>query len=124
MAALASAAGYNAVMGTALDEIRRLLPNLTRAEKAELLKTVADKVVGAFAGIESTPGVCGGEPCIVRTRIPVRVLEQYRRLGMSEAALLDNHPTLRARDLANAWAYVQAHRREIDDLIRANDEAD
>jgi uncharacterized protein (DUF433 family) len=80
---------------------------------------VAGEVGGAFAGIESTSGVCGGEPCIVRTRIPVRVLEQYRRLGMSEAALLENSPTLRAQDLANAWAYVQAHRPEMDELIRA-----
>jgi uncharacterized protein (DUF433 family) len=111
-------------MSSALDDIKRLLPNLTRGEKAQLLQAVAGEVVDAFAGIESTPGVCGGEPCIVRTRIPVRVLDQYRRLGMSEAALLENYPTLRAQDLANAWAYVQAHRHEIDELIRADDEAD
>jgi uncharacterized protein (DUF433 family) len=73
-----------------------------------LLQVVASDVGGAFPRIQSTPGICGGEPCIVRTRIPVRVLEQYRRLGLSEAALLQNVPTLRARDLANAWAYVQA----------------
>ena len=38
----------------------------------------------AFPGIESTPGVCGGEPCIVRTRIPVWTLEQARRLIFTE----------------------------------------
>ena len=27
-------------------------------------------------GIESTPAVCGGDPCVVRTRIPVRVLRR------------------------------------------------
>jgi uncharacterized protein (DUF433 family) len=109
-------------MSRAFEDITRLLPDLTSGEKAQLLQTVANDVGGAFPGIESTPGVCGGEPCIVRTRIPVRVLEQYRRLGLSEAALLQNFPTLRAQDLANAWAYVQARRGEIDDLIRADAE--
>ena len=77
----------------------------------------------AFPGIESHPGVCGGEPCIVRTRIPVWVLEQSRRLGISEADLLRSYPTLRAEDLTNAWAYVPLHRREIDLQILENEEA-
>jgi uncharacterized protein (DUF433 family) len=56
----------------------------------------------SFPGIESTPNVCGGEPCIVRTRIPVWVLVQVRNLGMSEANILESYPTLRAEDLLNA----------------------
>ena len=72
---------------------------------------------------DSTPGVCGGEPCIVRTRIPVWALEQSRRLGMSEDELLRSYPALRAEDLVNAWAYVRSHRPEIEDEIRANEGA-
>jgi uncharacterized protein (DUF433 family) len=34
--------------------------------------------------------------------MPVWVLEQARRLGSSEAALLQSYPTLRAENLANA----------------------
>lgn len=48
--------------------------------------------------MESTPGVCGGEPCIVGTRIPVWALEQARRLGINEADLLRAYPTLHADD--------------------------
>ncbi|MGH7601710.1 MAG: DUF433 domain-containing protein [bacterium] len=77
----------------------------------------------SFPGIESTPGVCGGAPRIVRTRIPVWGLVQARRLGVSEAELLRWYPTLRAEDLANAWAYFQAHQEEIEQQIRQNDEA-
>jgi uncharacterized protein (DUF433 family) len=77
----------------------------------------------ASPGVESRPGVCGGEPCIARTRIPVWVLEQARRLGTSEADLLQRYPTLRAEDLAHAWAYVRAHRDEIDQQIRENEDA-
>ena len=72
-------------------------------------------------GIESIPNVCGGEPCIVRSRIPVWLLEQARRLGTREAELLQAYPTLRTQDLANAWNYVHAHSEEIDGQIRENE---
>jgi uncharacterized protein (DUF433 family) len=72
-------------------------------------------------GIESQPNICGGEPCIARTRIPVWLLEQARRLGTSEADLLRNYPTLHADDFANAWAYACSHREQIDRQIEAND---
>src|SRR3954463_13046163 len=108
---------------TALEELDKLWPRLTRAEKALLLQWAARDVGEAYPGIESTPGVCGGEPCIVRTRIPVWVLEQARRLGSTEADLFRSYPTLRAEDLTNAWAYVRAHRDEIDQQIRENEEA-
>src|SRR5205809_8097910 len=110
-------------MSTALQDAEKLLPALSRAEKAQLLQSVISDLGEAYPGIESTPGVCGGEPCIVRTRIPVWVLEQARRLGSTEADLLRSYPTLRADDLANAWAYVRAHRDEIDEQIRENAEA-
>ena len=74
-------------------------------------------------GIESTPGVCGGEPCIARTRLPVWILEQARLLGTSEPDLLRAYPQLSAEDLANAWSYVSAHRAEIDEQIRENEAA-
>ena len=62
-------------------------------------------------GIDSNPQVCGGEPCIVRTRIPIWLLVKLHHLGMREAELLQNYPTLRAEDLANAWPYAQAASR-------------
>jgi uncharacterized protein (DUF433 family) len=67
----------------------------------------------AHPGIEIDPSVCGSAATIVGTRIPVWVLEQARRLGMSEADLLRAYPSLRAEDLANAWAYARGHRDEI-----------
>jgi uncharacterized protein (DUF433 family) len=104
-------------------EAEQLLARMTRGEKAQLLQWVARDLGEAFPGIESTPGVCGGEPCIVRTRIPVWVLEQARRLGSTEADLLRSYPALRAEDLANAWAYVRTRREEIERLILENEEA-
>jgi uncharacterized protein (DUF433 family) len=108
---------------SALDEVDKLWPRLTRSDKAQLLQWAARDVGESFPGIESTPGVCGGDPCIVRTRIPVWVLEQARRQGLGDAALLAAYPTLRAEDLANAWAYVRAHRAQVDQQIVENEAA-
>ncbi len=104
-------------------EIEKSLPALSRAEKAQLLQWTVRDLGDAFPGIENTPGVCGGEPCVVRTRIPVWVLEQARRLGTSEADLLRCYPTLRAEDLVNAHAYARAHMAEIEQQIHDNEAA-
>lgn len=106
-----------------LQEIEQLLSKMTRAEKAQVLRWIVRDLGDAFPGIESTPGVCGGEPCIVRTRIPVWVLVQVKRLGASESDLLRSYPTLRAEDLANAWAYFRLHRDEIEQQIAENEAA-
>ena len=104
-----------------LETAEELLAKMSRAEKAQVLQWAARDLGDAFPGVESRPGVCGGEPCIVRTRIPVWVLEQARRLGTCEAELLRAYPTLRAEDLANAWAYVRAHSDEISRQIAENE---
>ena len=50
-----------------LQKAEKLLISMTRAEKAQLLQWVARDLGDAFPGIESNPGICGGEPCIIRT---------------------------------------------------------
>jgi uncharacterized protein (DUF433 family) len=106
-----------------LYEVERLLSDLTPGERAQLLQWVVRDLGDAFPGIESNPDVSGGEPCIVRTRIPVWVLVQSRNLGMSEADILRSYPSLRAEDLANAWGYYRLHRAEIDQQIADNEAA-
>jgi len=106
-----------------IPNLEKIYKSLSRSDKAKLLQWAARDLGDSFPGIESDPKVCGGEPCIVRTRIPVWVLAQARRLGTSEADLLYSYPTLKAEDLANAWAYERSHRKEIDAQIKANEEA-
>lgn len=106
-----------------LQQLERQLASLSPAEKAQVLLWIARDISGDTTGIESTPDVCGGEPCIAGTRIPVWVLERGRQLGSSEAELLRAYPTLRALDLVNAWAYVDGHRDEIERQIKENEEA-
>ena len=107
---------------TALQEAERLLTTMSPAEKAQMLQWIVKDIGDAFPGIDSHPEVCGGVACIVRTRIPVWVLVQARLLGTTDADLLRSYPTLRAEDLADAWAYYRAHRDEITQQIADNEE--
>src|SRR5947209_6249872 len=108
---------------SAVEDATKLLSLMTREEKARLLQIVVDEIGVSFPGIERRKGVSGGEACVARTRIPVWLLEQSRRLGSSEADLLRAYPTLRSDDLANAWAYALAHPEEIAGQIRDNEAA-
>jgi len=106
-----------------LRDVETLLSKLSRAEKAQVLQWLVRDLYDAFPGIETNVEVCGGEPCIVRTRVPVWLLVQARRLGANEAQLLECYPSLRAEDLANAWAFERAHRGEIEEQIAENENA-
>ncbi len=104
-------------------DLEDTLSRLSRAEKAQVLQWIARDLGDTFPGIESNPGVSGGEACIVRTRIPVWVLVQMRRLGAGDADILRSYPGLRAEDLSNAWGYARLHRDEIDRDIEENENA-
>jgi uncharacterized protein (DUF433 family) len=104
-----------------LDKVRELIAELSPGEKAQTLQWLVRDLGNAFPGIERTPGVAGGEPCLVRTRIPVWVLVQARKLGSSESEILRAYPSLRAEDLANAWAFYDAHKAEIEQQIFENE---
>lgn len=108
---------------SSLHDAEQFISGLSRAEKAQLLQWIVQDLGDAFPGIESRQEVCGGEPCIVRTRIPVWTLVRARQLGLSDAEILRSYPSLRAEDLANAWAFLRSHSHEIDDQIRANESA-
>ena len=75
------------------------------------------------APIRRTPEVCGGEACIGMTRIAVWMLEDARRAGVGDLDLLKDYPALGVYDLDAAWRYVEAHREEIEQAIRANRDA-
>jgi uncharacterized protein (DUF433 family) len=106
-----------------LQQLEPQLAELSRSEKVELMRRLIGEFLNIWLGVEKTPGVVGGDACIIRTRIPIWALVNYRRLGWSEATILENYPTLRAVDLVNAWAYADAHAEEIERAIRENEEA-
>lgn len=82
--------------------------------------------------IESTPGVCGGRPCISGTRIRVQdVFFWYENEGISPDEIVSRFPQLTLADVYAALAYYWDHREEmqrqakedqelIDDVKRTN----
>ena len=104
-----------------LETVRNLIAELSPAEKAQAMRWLAGGG-SDLPGVERNHGVCGGEACVLRTRIPVWVLVRARQLGASESDLLEAYPSLRSEDLGNAWAYYDAYRYEIDCLVDVNDE--
>ncbi len=107
-------------MTTTFDAVRDAVLHLPKGDQARLLTLVALEVADAHPGIDFQPGVCGGSARIIRTRIPVWLLEGLRREGKTDAELLAAYPSLTAEDLANAWGYARAHREEMDREIAAN----
>ncbi len=104
-------------------ELEKQLAHLDQDEKVRVFGHLALELAHAWPGIEKTPGVQGGDACIVRTRIPVWTLETYRRLGWDDARLIADFPTLCPTDLAYAWLYVAGNQHEIEQAIREQDEA-
>jgi type III restriction enzyme len=77
----------------------------------------------SFPLISKTPGVCGGDACIRKTRIPVWTMVGFRKSGSSDEELLEIYPGLTPADVQAAWEYYEHHRAEIETAIRENDEA-
>ena len=71
--------------------------------------------------ITKTPTVLGGAACVGRRRLAVWMLVEARRLGYSDAELLQRYdPPLTAQELSTAWGYAEQHPEEIDAAIQDN----
>jgi uncharacterized protein (DUF433 family) len=107
-------------MLTSYDEIREAVLHLPKGDQARILAVVAMEISDAHPGIDFQANVCGGSARVIRTRIPVWLLESLRRQGKTDAELLATYPALTAEDLTNAWHYARSHRDEMNREIEAN----
>jgi len=60
-----------------------------------------------------TPGVRGGKPCIAGTRITVQDVLEYLASGMTEAALLEDFPSLTSDSVRAVLAFAAARERRL-----------
>jgi uncharacterized protein (DUF433 family) len=77
----------------------------------------------AASWISKTPNVCGGDACVRNTRYPVYSLVEWKKMGLTDARILEHHPDLTQADLEAAWTYYEQHRDEIEQAIREDAEA-
>ena len=72
--------------------------------------------------VTSTPGVCGGKPCIAGTRIRVQDIVIRTELGESPDEMVRAYPHITLADVHVALAYYFDNRQEIDREIREGEE--
>jgi uncharacterized protein (DUF433 family) len=73
--------------------------------------------------ITSDPAICGGSPCIIGTRFPVRSVVVYiLRHGDTPEELRAVFPQLNLAAIYDALAYYYDNREDMDAEIRANSE--
>ena len=109
-------------------KLKELAGRTGRSEDDLLHETVAARLNQldtsySVAPIRITKDVMGGDACIRDTRIPVWLLVQYKRQGMTDGGLLQCYPTLNASDLIAVWDYFAAHSEDIEMQMRQHDEA-
>ena len=71
--------------------------------------------------VTRTPGVCGGKPCIVGTRIRVWDVAVLTEMGRSPDEVLVAYPHLSLADVYGALTYYYDHKAEIDAQAAADE---
>jgi len=69
--------------------------------------------------IERVPGVRGGQPIIIGTRIPVWIIVDHFKMGRSLDYILENYD-LTAEQVYDALSYYYEHTDEIEQTIALN----
>ena len=101
-----------------LQELETQLLALTPTEKSEAIRLLTQSLSNSWPGITKTPDVCGGDACIVKTRLPVWLFVSLRIQGATDAEILQFYPYLNAENLVNVWTYADANSEEIASALR------
>ena len=72
----------------------------------------------AHAYIVKNNAICGGSPIVKGTRIPVKAIVGYYKMGLSVDDLLDGFPNLTAAQIHDALSYYHDHQGEIERDLR------
>jgi uncharacterized protein (DUF433 family) len=70
--------------------------------------------------VEKNPAVCGGEPVIRGTRIAVRVIVGFVKMGKSVDEIIALYPHLTYAQVYDALSYYYDHREEIEQWLQRN----
>lgn len=73
--------------------------------------------------VHKDPAICGGDPVIAGTRIPVRLIYLRFRAGDSVEAIQHAYPHLTLAQIHDALSYAYDHLVEIEEEIRREEQA-
>ena len=74
-------------------------------------------VVTEYRYITRVPGICGGRPIIKGTRVPVKSIVGYYKMGLSVEEILEGLPHLTPAQIYEALSYYHDHLSEIEQDI-------
>jgi len=72
--------------------------------------------------IQKDPAICGGDPVIAGTRIPIRLIYLRARAGDSVESIQRTYPHLTLAQIHDALSYAYDHLSEIEEEIRREQE--
>jgi uncharacterized protein (DUF433 family) len=70
--------------------------------------------------IVKDPNILGGSAVIRGTRVPIRAVVGYYKIGLSVEEILEGFPKLTAAQIYDALSYYHDHPEEIDQEIEQN----
>ncbi len=70
--------------------------------------------------IESIEGVCSGEPVLAGTRIPVKIIIGWFKMGKEVDEIVAMYPNINHAMVYDAFSYYYDHKDEVDKLLREN----
>lgn len=95
-------------------------PGLYQVEQIHMDTEIPGSVAPTYRYVARVPGICGGQPSIQGTRIPVRAIVGYHKLGLSVDEILAGLPHLTPAQVYEALSYYYDHADEIEAAIREN----
>ncbi|MCP4608492.1 MAG: DUF433 domain-containing protein [Planctomycetes bacterium] len=88
--------------------------NRLKERVAEIETREPGKIRTDHPHIVRVQGVCGGRPIIEGTRLSVKLIVDWVRLGMSPEEIVAQYPHVSAAQVADALAYYENHPEEIE----------
>ena len=96
-------------IGAVYQVVARLEKRFTEIEARQPGKIRTD-----YPHIVRVQGVCGGRPIIEGTRLSVKLIVGWVRMGMTVNDILNQYPNLTAAEVTDALAYYDGHPEEIE----------
>lgn len=79
---------------------------------------MSDSVSTAYRYVTRVPEICGGRPIIKGTRVPIKSIIGYYKMGLSVEEILEGLPQLTPSQVYEALSYYHDHLAEIEGDIK------
>jgi uncharacterized protein (DUF433 family) len=70
------------------------------------MKKRKEESIGYAGRIAANPNICGGEPCVTGTRVPVHIVLSHLAAGDDYRTILSNFPHLKTEDIKACLEYA------------------